>query len=78
MSEGGESSGGWSWKMMLPDWMRKGREKVDLTDVPVEKLQRAHEERGIEVDTTLSDPDQRIVTVTKVAVKGDGPFTPPS
>jgi len=58
--------------------MRRGREKVDLTNIPVEKLQKAHQERGVEVDTTNSEPGNRTATVTKVAVKGDGPLTPPS
>ena len=78
MSESGESNNGWNWKMILPDWMRRGRERVNLTGIPVEKLQKAHEERGIEVDTTASEPGNRTATVTKVAIKGDGPLTPPS
>ena len=31
------------------DWVR-GPKEADLSDVPVEKIQKAHDERGIEVE----------------------------
>lgn len=58
--------------MIAPDWVRKGRQGVDLTNVPAKKLQEAYEERGIEVDTTESKPGKRIATINKIVVKGDG------
>ena len=62
--------------MIVPDWIRKGRQGVDLTNVTAKKLQEAYEKRGIEVDTTKSEPGKRIATINKIVVKGDGPFTP--
>lgn len=72
MSESGESPKDWDWKMYLPDWLRKGRGEVNLTNVPARKLQTAYEERGLEVDTTESEPGKRTATVNKVVVKGNG------
>ena len=74
MSENGESPK--DWKMFLPDWMRRGRGKIDLTNVPARKLQEAYEKRGLEVDTTESEPGKRTATVNKIVVKDDGPLTP--
>lgn len=76
MSESGDLPK--DWKLFLPDWLKRGREKVDLTNIPARKLQEAYRERRIEIDTTESEPDKRIATVNKVAVKGDGPLVPPS
>jgi hypothetical protein len=36
MSEGRESPKNWSWKMILPSWMRRGR-RANITDVTLEK-----------------------------------------
>lgn len=56
MSEGGEPPRGWSWKIMLPDWMRKGRERVNLTGVPVENFKKRT--RKEESKLTQQHPNQ--------------------
>ena len=66
MSEG-ENSG---WKVPLPSWIRKGR-KADLTKVPVSKLQKAAEERGVRVDDLKREGGKVTGNVNKVIIKGD-------
>jgi len=66
MSEG-ESSG---WKIPLSSWLRKGRE-ANLTNVPVEKIQKAAKERGIRVDNLKNRGGKVTGEVNKVVIKGN-------
>lgn len=51
-------------------WMRKGR-KADLTDVSIQKLDKASRERGVTIDLQDSEPGKRVAQVDKIVVKGD-------
>lgn len=51
------------------DWLRGPKKGVNLTNVPVEKLQKAAE-RGIRIDLTTSVEGKRVADVTKVVVEG--------
>ena len=66
MSEG-ESPG---WKVPLPSWLRKGR-RANLTKVPVSKLQKAAEERGVRVDNLKREGGKVTGDVNKVIIKGN-------
>ncbi|RLI43990.1 hypothetical protein DRO61_12680 [Candidatus Bathyarchaeota archaeon] len=57
-------------KVYKKSWSRKGRE-ADLTDVPVRKLQKAAEERGVRINITELTPGKIKAQVDKVVVKGD-------
>jgi len=50
------------------DWVRGGR-SADLTTVPVDKLQKAAEERGIRIDITHSEPGRLQADVHKVIIE---------
>lgn len=67
MSEGGESPLNSNWVVKLNRWMRKGR-KADITKVTLEKLQRAHDERGVVIDDTRSLGNTTTAQVDKIAV----------
>lgn len=49
------------------DWVRKPK-KADLSKVPLGKIQKAHKERGINVEVDADSPGQS--KVTKTVVKG--------
>lgn len=49
------------------DWVR-GPKKANLSDVDVQKIQQAHDERGVSVEVNADQPDQS--KVTKTAVEG--------
>lgn len=51
------------------DWLRGPKKGVNVTNVPVEKLQRAAE-RGVRIDLTTSVEGKRVADVTKIAVEG--------
>jgi len=51
------------------DWARGPKKGVNVTDIPVDKLQRAAE-RGVRIDLTTSVEGKRVADVTKVAVEG--------
>lgn len=51
------------------DWLRGPRKGVNVTDIPVEKLQRAAE-RGVRIDLTTSVKGKVVADVAKVAVEG--------
>lgn len=67
MSEDGE---GKFWKVFIPSWLQRGKREVDLTNVPVEKLQKAAE-KGYRVDVTDSQPGKTRGFLHKIIVKGD-------
>jgi len=47
------------------DWTR-GPKKADLSKVPLEKIRKAHQERGVNVEVDADRPDQSKVTKTVV------------
>lgn len=67
MSEGGEGN---IWRVLIPSWFQRGKREVDLTNVPVEKLQRAAE-KGYRVDVTDSQTGKTRGFLHKIIVKGD-------
>lgn len=68
MSEGGESPLNSNWVVKKLDrWMRRGR-KADITKVTLEKLQNAHDERGVVIDDTRSLGNTTTAQVDKIAV----------
>lgn len=77
MSEnGGETPRG--WRAYFPSLFRHGRQKVDLTNVTIGKLQDARDKRGIVIDDITSTGINATATVNKEVVQGDGPLVPPS
>lgn len=48
-------------------WIR-GPKKADLSKVPLDKIQKAHEERGLNVEVNADRPNQS--KVTKTIIKG--------
>ncbi len=55
-------------KTEMPDWVRGPKKKVDLRKVSLKKIQKAHKERGINVEPDADQPGQS--TVTKTVIKG--------
>ena len=51
------------------DWLRGPKKGVNVTDIPIDKLQRAAE-RGVRIDRTTSVEGKRVADVTKVVVEG--------
>ena len=51
------------------DWLRGPKKGVNVTDIPIGKLQRAAE-RGVRIDRTTSVEGKRVADVTKVVVEG--------
>lgn len=49
------------------DWVR-GPKKADLSKVPLEKIQKAHEEKSVNVEVDADRPSQS--KVTKTVLKG--------
>ena len=47
------------------DWVR-GPKKANLSGVDIHKIQKAHDERGINVEVDADQPDQSKVTKTVV------------
>ena len=58
------------WKVFVPSFLRRGR-VADLSDVPIGKIQRDAEERGIRIDLQDSVSGRRTAQVNKVVVRGD-------
>lgn len=68
MSEGGESPLNSNWIVKKLDrWMRRGK-KADITKVTLEKLQEAHDKRGVVIDDTRSLGNTTTAQVDKIAV----------
>jgi ribosomal protein S12 len=59
-----------NFKVKMPDLVRKGR-KADITDISVEKIEKANKERGVTVEVTEVTPDKVTAQVDKIVVKGD-------
>ena len=49
------------------DWIR-GSKKADLSEVNLRKIQKAHEERGLNVEVDADHPEN--TTITKTVIKG--------
>lgn len=60
----------WTWRQLLPDWLRRGR-KANLARIPVEKLDKAARERGVVAEIVGTGSGRVEAEVSKVVVKGD-------
>lgn len=64
----GEKGGFWA-RIFRHSWYRGGRE-ADISNVSVEKLQKAAE-RGVRIDFTETGGNEVKAKIHKIAVKGD-------